>query len=494
MKNINAFYRYLISQVLVVLLTLAPGGIFLNFDTTAHATQVTEYSPQGLSSTGWTITDDTSNASLTNLTDNNPSTYSTLSYNSSTGTTGFDINLGASTVVDRVYLTGPTTGDGQNNANAAPINGNPANWDPSGVSLAVTASSGAITAVSVASGQSVSGYVAGEWLQVGNGTNGIAKITSVDSSGSITGLSIVSAGSGYTTATSDAAQLFPQGMITVYAGSTANPTTQVAQSLLPPDAGNPVDTEADLRFQPVAAKYIRVVIQTAGINWSNYFYGATTNSTAVPLTWNVGEVEVHGFAGQSSIIPKDAVVLPTAAAAAYAAGPTGSNYSLYLPLILAAQDLSYYLGKLEGNPVPIVTAAQESSYPGTIYAIEDLKSDAPNYATMIANEKSGLLPPDISVVQSGNQVQFSGWPYRNVLKSVWTFLADQGTHWVYPSPHGDYIPVTGSVNVSMLPLSASSIGSTPKSVYANWSMWYFLPYLPWNGQNLRQGLPSNFPK
>jgi len=363
-----------------------------------HPAFATEYNPQGLNPSTWTITDEHNSNVLSNLTDNNPSTYSTVSSNPATGAAGFVINLGAPTVVDRVYVTGPTTAEGQSTTD-----GNPANW--------------------------------------------LSNVTTP-----------------------------PAGMITVYVGNTPNPTTQVAQAMLPADAGNPVDTEADLRFQPVVAQYIRVEVQTANIDWSTYFWGTSSLSPPATLPWNVGEVEVHGFVGQSSITPKDAVVLPANAAS---------------PLAVAAQDLSYYLGKLEGNPVPIITAAQESSYPGTLYVIEDLQSLAPDYNTMVANEKSGLLPSDVSVVQSGNQVQFSGWPYRNVLKSVWTFLAAQGIHWVYPSPHGDYIPVTGTVNLSMLPLSASSVAlpntTPPNSVYANWEAGSFMPFAPWINQTIRQG-------
>ncbi|MBF0593353.1 MAG: DUF4838 domain-containing protein [Candidatus Omnitrophica bacterium] len=392
---------------------------------------IVEYSPQGLSSSGWSIKDEISGSVWKNaadlstnalVTDNNPVTFVTTTPDT-LGKSGFVIDLGVSTVVDRVYVTGPTTAEGQ-----SLTNGNPANW--------------------VASTK------------------------------------------------------LPLGMIRVYVGNAANPTTLAGEFMVPYDAGNPVDTEADIRFQPVAGQYIRVEMQTAGIKWSGYNYKGgwpQTLSAAANLPWSIAEIEVHGFAGQSNIIPKDAVVLPPNAADAYAAGVTNvtiktsiyTKYMYYLPLIVAANDLSYYLGKLTGRPVPIVTAAQAAAYPGTIYTIDDLQPQALDYVSMVANEKSGILPADVSVVAQGNQVKFSGWPYRNVLKSVWTFLAAQGIHWVYPTPHGDYIPVKGDVDLSMLPLNGTSLAlgkiAPPKSVYANWNVAAFLPWYTSVNQTSRQG-------
>ena len=133
---------------------------------------------------------------------------------------------------------------------------------------------------------------------------------------------------------------------------------------------------------------------------------------------------------------------------------------------LAALELSYYLGQLEGKPVPIVASASTSTvaaqYSGTIYNIEDLKSLASDWNTMVANENNSSLPTEINVEKHGSEVDFRAWPYMNVLESVYAFLRAQGVVWSFPDPHGDYVPNTG-VSLGMLPLT-----QPVQTIYANW--------------------------
>jgi hypothetical protein len=210
--------------------------------------------------------------------------------------------------------------------------------------------------------------------------------------------------------------------IFVYAGNTTNQlTNQIASWQVPPDAGNPVDTEMDVRFSPVLTRYLKLEL---------------TNS------WNIAEVEVYG----SSASATQAVVLETNAPDA---------------LVLAASELSYYLGELSGAPVPVIAPTQTNLYTGTMFRIVDLASLAPDYPTMTNNIANGSLPNNVHVVKVGREVQFSAWPYRCVLWSVWEFLERQGVRWVYPEGKGDYVPPGAGINLSMLPLiytpSATSI-------------------------------------
>lgn len=190
--------------------------------------------------------------------------------------------------------------------------------------------------------------------------------------------------------------------------------------------------EADLRFNPIKARYLRIE-------------GASP----------IAELEVYGGTGSDAFKKGDAVSLDKNA-----------------PELLkqVAEDLRYYLGELTGHPIPTILPEAESEYPGTIYRIEDLKSLAPDYPTMLANLKSGKLPtggplpetvvslqtmqlPDgVNVEREGRRVIFRAWPYRNVAYSAWEFLRRQGVRWVYPDDHGDYVPQRKGVDLSMLPL------------------------------------------
>ncbi|MBF0244528.1 MAG: DUF4838 domain-containing protein, partial [Planctomycetes bacterium] len=205
------------------------------------------------------------------------------------------------------------------------------------------------------------------------------------------------------------------------------PTLTVA-----PDARNPVKTDINLKFNPVKARYLRIEGPA-----------------------EVAELELYGGSGVDAFKKGDAVSLDKNA-----------------PELLrqAAEDLRYYIGELTGNPIPIIAPEVESEYPGTIYRIEDLKSLAPDYPTMLANLKSGKLPtggplqqtvvslqttrlPDgVNVERNGRKVVFRAWPYCNVLYSVWEFLRSQGVKWVYPDDHGDVVPVGRGVDLGNLPL------------------------------------------
>lgn len=232
----------------------------------------------------------------------------------------------------------------------------------------------------------------------------------------------------------------PLGLINVYVGSTPTNSNLVGSWTIPYDAGNPVETEADIRFSPASGRYVRITLQTAvtwgtATNWPGF--APTITVPAKPnLAWNIGEVELYGSTGTNAQVVKDAVVVENNAPA---------------PLALAAGDLSYYLTELEGQPVPIIAPTATNNYPGTLYVVKDLASLAPNYATMMSNISSGLLPTNINVQASGRQVIFSTWPYRAVLWSVWGFLEQQGVRWVYPDSHGDFVPYGAGVNLSVLP-------------------------------------------
>jgi hypothetical protein len=232
----------------------------------------------------------------------------------------------------------------------------------------------------------------------------------------------------------------PLGLIVVSVGNSGPGMTPVGAWTVPYDAGNPVDTEMDLRFSPTAGRYVQAQLQT-NVTWGvNYWPGyALSSQPPAPtnLTWNVGQIELYGFSGPA-----------TSAVNAVVCDSTNQ------PLQLAALDLSYYLGELAGTPHPIITSAQTNLYPGTIYRVIDLSPLAPDYNTMMANIASGALPTNLVVSPVGREVQYSGWPYRCVLWGVWEFLDRQGVRWLYPlDEHADYVPVGHGVSTNMLPLS-----------------------------------------
>jgi hypothetical protein len=262
----------------------------------------------------------------------------------------------------------------------------------------------------------------------------------------------------------------PLGLILVFVGNSSATMKQVAELTVPYDAGNPVNTEVDLRFSPQTGRYLSIQFQTNvtwGVNhWPGYALSsqppATTN-----LAWNVGDVEIYGFTGTAT--NENAVVLPTGASNA---------------LALAASELSYYLGELTGKPHPIIAPSATNQYSGTIYRIVDLKPLAPIYNTMTNNIAAGLLPYGVNVQTNGREVVFSAWPYRCVLWSVWEFLEQQGVRWVYPEGHGDFVPGTNGINLGILPLQ---FAPAARSIYANWDANSLEPWASWMLQSVRQG-------
>jgi hypothetical protein len=332
---------------------------------------------------------------LTNLTDNNPATFVTLT-NTGINTIGLLINMGQTNVVDRVFLIGCN----HTNLNLWPNNLQNQSNPPLGLIV----------------------------VSIGNNTGLMMK--------------------------------------------------QVGTWTVPYDAGNPVDTEMDLRFSPVAGRYVKIQLQT-NVTWGvNYWPGyALASQPPAPtnLTWNVGEVELYGFRGPMTNL--NAVVCDSFT------NLLAKVSSIQQPLQIAALDLSYYLGELTGLPHPIITSSQTNLYSGRIYRIADLASLAPDYNTMMANIASGALPTNLVVSVIGREVQFSGWPYRCVDWGVWEFLERQGVRWVYPDGHGDFVPTGSGVSLSMLPLQ---VKPSANSISANFNCASLQPWPVWDLQSIRQ--------
>jgi hypothetical protein len=203
--------------------------------------------------------------------------------------------------------------------------------------------------------------------------------------------------------------------------------------------GREIRVEANLRFQPVAGRYL--VLELDRMAYAN--------------RWNLGEVEVYGWTGNLLADRRDAVILASGAPA---------------PLKLAADELSYYLGELGGHPVPTVTPDMAGAYAGNIYRIVDLKPLAPSYEIMTNNMAAGLFPATpVNIERNGREISFRAWPYRNVLWSVWEFLERQGVRWVYPDAHGDLVPTGQGINPGVAPLQF-----TPSTdfIYANFGVEY----------------------
>ena len=260
----------------------------------------------------------------------------------------------------------------------------------------------------------------------------------------------------------------PLGRIEVLAGNAFPPTNIIFTWDVPYDAGNPIDTEVDVRFSPVACRYVELSILT-NFTWNPQLYQTTNIIITSNLTLRVAELEIYGVNGLCT--NRDCVVEST------------NSTTNIGPLNLAASDLSYYLSELEGYSVPIVSSSQTNSYPGTIYNVVDLRPLAPDYNTMMANIANGSLPTNVTVYTSGREVIFSGWPYRVVDWGVWKFLGSQGVIWTFPSGVGEYVPRGNGVSTSMLP-----INYTPSAtiIYANFGASEFEPWIQSYSQTLRQ--------
>lgn len=262
----------------------------------------------------------------------------------------------------------------------------------------------------------------------------------------------------------------PIGLIVVSVGDTPDEVKKVADFLLPFDGGNPIDVEVEMRFRPVAGRFIKLEMKPANAYSTKGWWEGNWLNVAVPpvADWNIGEIEIGGFPAVKFEDKGDAVVLPDKAAKA---------------LNLAADELSYYLGELLGRPIPVITPDQTAEYSGTLYTLVDLKPLAPDYETMMANAAEGLLPERINIEINGREVLFKAWPYRNVLKSVWEFLHRQGVRFIYPDGHGDNIPSLPRVDLSFLPLRTVHCA---RRIYANWDTAGFLPWPQFVDQTLRQ--------
>ncbi len=133
---------------------------------------------------------------------------------------------------------------------------------------------------------------------------------------------------------------------------------------------------------PTACRYIRLELQTE-VHWGKEHWPGdeipALPATATPAAWNVGKVEVYGFTGPQALRKENAVVLERDAAP---------------PLALAANDLSYYLGELSGQPHPVIAPEEAAQYPGTLYRIVNLKPLAPTYEEMEANQQAGKFPTE----------------------------------------------------------------------------------------------------
>ncbi len=261
----------------------------------------------------------------------------------------------------------------------------------------------------------------------------------------------------------------PLGLIVASVGETPEALHQVAEFTVPYDAGNPIDTQADLRFQPSAGRYVRLELQT-NVHWGKEHWPGYDIPAPPPggnPAWNISKLELYGFPGTPA--RENAVVLEKDAAP---------------PLALAAGDLSYYLGELTGKPHPVIAPDEVGQYPGTLYRIVDLKPLAPNYQEMVANQQAGKLPDGVNVERAGREVLFRAWPYRCVLWSVWEFLERQGVRWVYPDAHGDFVPTGQGVKLGLLPLKFTP---SARSIYANWDAGALQPWPPWMKQSTLQG-------
>ena len=238
------------------------------------------------------------------------------------------------------------------------------------------------------------------------------------------------------------------GAVKVRVGDSPDPGAgaPVAEYPLAPQADPTIRCEFSVRFQPVAGRCVRLEL----------------TGKLADRPWEIAEIELYGWDSPAALDKRDAVILDT----------KGDD-----ALSLAATELSYYLGALSGRAVPVIETDQAGQYPGTLYRIVDLGPLAKTYEAFQSNRAAGKFPATpVNVERQGREVLFRAWPSRNVLWSVWEFLDRQGVRWVYPDPHGDFVPVGKGVDLSILPLQYTP---SAREIYANFGLQAFLARPRW---------------
>ena len=206
----------------------------------------------------------------------------------------------------------------------------------------------------------------------------------------------------------------------VFVGDSPNTDRPAAEVPIPEGVGAEVALTTDVRFRPAKGRYVRLSLAEDGDG----------------LSWKIAELEVYAFEVDKDV-KDDAVVLPADATE---------------QMKIGAQELSYYLGELAQKPVPIIEPTRQDDYPGNLYCFELLDAGR-TYHERLEREKRGELPKTpINVVHDGRRVVFRACSNKGLIQSVWEFLERQGIRWLYPDPHGDYVPVGRGIDLSVLPI------------------------------------------
>ena len=174
--------------------------------------------------------------------------------------------------------------------------------------------------------------------------------------------------------------------------------------------------DLDLRFDPVAGRYLRVEIGKQG--------------AAFP--WTVAEMHAFGFDKPETRKPLDAVILPEEV-------PTHVSQ--------AARDVAYYLGEITGRPVAVAKPEEASDYAGTLFVVDEPKPVDHDPGDIL---RRGLEA--VHVYRKGNEIHFGGQTHWALTYGMFEFLDRQGVRWLFPSDDGDYVSRRGELDLSSLPI------------------------------------------
>jgi len=205
----------------------------------------------------------------------------------------------------------------------------------------------------------------------------------------------------------------------VLVGDSPDTDQPAAEVAIPEGVGTEVALTTDVRFRPVKGRYVRLCLAEDGDG----------------LSWKIAELEVYAF--EPDVGVSDAIVLPKDAPA---------------QMKIGAQELSYYLGELSQKPVPIIDPAQQAEYQGNLYCFKLLDAGKTYHERLEREKRSQLPKTPINVVRDGRRVVFRACSNKDLIQSVWEFLERQGIRWLYPDPHGDYVPVGKGIDLSVLPI------------------------------------------
>jgi len=198
----------------------------------------------------------------------------------------------------------------------------------------------------------------------------------------------------------------------IYAGLQPDALT-LAGSMTVPD-----DFVKVITFNPVVARYLRLVIGAEGAGYP----------------WSIAEVEIYGHRNPKAFDAGNAVVV----------APDAPEL-----VRLAAEDLGFYLGQVTEDAFPVVSPADAWKYGGVRFRVL-----VPGIPSSNMSFQQALSLERYWITRSGNEVTLQGQTLRAIVYAVKEILERHGVRWTYPAALCDLIPARRALDLSFLPYNA----------------------------------------